>query len=66
MNQYACPKCHNENRLTVLVSVFAYLRQEGENLQTEVANGTHDWDDDSAAMCLACDWAGEVGNCVIP
>lgn len=51
----ACPACGSDEDLLVDITTLAYLSADG----TE-ATGGHDWDDDSACRCSACDHTGQV------
>lgn len=62
---YRCPKCENTEGLSVVVSAWAKLTQDGpDNFQTDadadgVPDHDHEWDEFSAARC-SCGWRGKV------
>ena len=54
----ACPTCGSDDDVQISVTVFARLHVEG----TEIVDGDHEWDDDSAAMCGQCRQTGLVAD----
>jgi hypothetical protein len=50
--RYRCPKCHRDDRLTVVVSAAAHLIQEEDgNFQTDLEDNDHTWDKNSPMWC---------------
>jgi hypothetical protein len=58
MAQYQCAVCKKTTRLTVVVQVQARLIQEGDNFQTDIDGGDHEWDESSLMTC-ACGHTGK-------
>ena len=51
-----CPKCHEDSRLAITISVEVLLTPHG----TVILDGDHDWTDASCCSCQACGWIGTV------
>ncbi len=61
MNQFdmACPKCGDEDHIDVAAVVWVRLTDDGTDLDAP-KDGSHEWDDNSEAQCVACDYSGKV------
>ena len=61
MSAWRCPNCASRD-LKVSVEMWARLIQEddGENFETEIEDGDHEWDSESAMVCLDCGHGGKV------
>ena len=54
-----CPDCRKSDQIDVAATIWVRLREDGTDV-TEAANGDHEWDKDSAAVCHSCGRAGMV------
>jgi hypothetical protein len=54
-----CPRCGASNEIDVAATVWVRLCHDGTDI-FEAYNSDHEWNDDSAAVCCACDYAGTV------
>jgi hypothetical protein len=54
-----CPKCHGEDSIDILASVWLRLMPDGTDADAS-ACGDHEWCDQSAASCDACGYQGHV------
>lgn len=52
-----CPRCGRDDCMEIAVTTFALLSEQGTD-----ASGDHDWDGDSTARCVACNWTGVVAE----
>lgn len=52
-----CPECKADDSLSVAALIWCDLSTDG----TE-PNGDHEWDDDAACRCNACNWSGTVAD----
>jgi len=48
---YQCPVCTKTTELTVVVEVQARLIQDGDNFQTDIDGGDHEWGESSLMIC---------------
>jgi len=55
----ACPQCGDDDQIDIGATVYVRLCIDGTDI-TEAANGDHEWDGDSSALCNACGYAGTV------
>lgn len=55
---YVCPKCKKGNRLRIAARVWVTLLPDG----TDNNDSDTEWDNESAAACLACNWTGLAGE----
>jgi hypothetical protein len=57
--RYRCPVCKRDDRLEVVVEVWATLIQRGEDeFETDTTtpqDASHEWNENSVMRCLACD-----------
>lgn len=60
-----CPRCGKDEHLDVTASVDVRLTPLGSDAELAF-DGSHQWDDNSVAACLHCDWSGLVGATRIP
>lgn len=60
---YKCPKCGDPHHIRISASIWVSLEQDPDpdtdNLETD-ADGGHEWDDESLALCTSCGWCGSV------
>jgi hypothetical protein len=54
-----CPRCGASDEIDIAATVHVRLCRDGTDIMA-ASNGDHEWDDDSAAVCCACDYAGKV------
>jgi len=54
-----CPRCGASDQIDVAATVFVRLCRDGTD-DTQAHSGDHTWDDNSPALCCACDYAGTV------
>jgi rubredoxin len=64
---WRCPNCGSTEHLEVAVTLWAKLEQTfeqayGNEFQTEVVEGDHEWDGTSAMTCEACGWRGVASD----
>lgn len=61
MNMFdmVCPKCGDSDHIDVLAKIWVRLTSDGTDAD-ESGIGDHEWDDDSEAMCFACNHSGTV------
>ena len=55
--QFDCPKCHNSDSFSIVVTQDAEVDAKGEVYDVR---GDVEWDADSEMMCLHCDHQGKV------
>jgi hypothetical protein len=56
-----CPNCGASDQIDVAATVWVRLSPDGTDT-TLAANGDHEWDNGSAAVCGACGHSGTVRN----
>jgi hypothetical protein len=56
-----CPKCGRDDKIDIAASVWIRLVSEGTDAD-QSHDGSHEWDDGSAAKCAACDYADKVAT----
>jgi hypothetical protein len=54
-----CPRCGSDDEIDVQASVWVRLCHDGTDI-FNAHSGDHEWSDNSAAVCCACDHAGTV------
>jgi hypothetical protein len=54
-----CPRCGADDHIDVAATVWVRLCPDGTDI-FNAHSGDHEWDDDSAAVCCACDYVGTV------
>ena len=54
-----CPECGREDEIDIAAIVWVRLCPDGTDA-TLAHNGDHEWGDDSAAYCNACDFQGQA------
>lgn len=54
-----CPHCGDDQRIDICASVWVRLCPDGTDTMA-AANGDHEWDSASAAVCHTCGFAGTV------
>lgn len=62
-NQFGmrCPKCGRTDSLDIAALVWVRLTPDGTDA-AQSHDGSHEWDDNSACLCNACQWIGKVRN----
>jgi hypothetical protein len=60
----ACPACGDDDQMDIGATVYVRLSVDGTDLMA-AANGDHEWDGDSTALCCACGHAGTVRDFTI-
>jgi hypothetical protein len=58
---FACPQCGQGDELDIAATVYVRLVADGTDADAS-HDGSHHWQDDSEAQCLACGWSGTVLN----
>ena len=58
---WVCPECSCDNRLSVIVQVFAKLTQSGDNFETELNDSEYTFNDNSYMRC-SCGFNGIAYN----
>lgn len=53
-----CPECHDDSHIEISALIWVELHVDG----TSEEGSDHEWDNDSAAKCTACDYGGNVGE----
>lgn len=56
-----CPRCRRDDRIDIEAKVLVRLTADGTDAY-QSADGSHEWDDQSACICRACDFVGKVIN----
>ncbi len=56
-----CPKCGDHECIDIAANVWVRLFPDGTDVH-EAANGDHEWDNDSIAICHSCRHAATVRN----
>lgn len=56
---FECPECKAPDEIDICAAVWVRVSQDGTDV-TAAANGDHEWNDDSRAVCGACGHAGSV------
>jgi hypothetical protein len=56
-----CPSCGSSDEIDIAATVWVRLCRDGTDVTT-AANGDHEWDNDSAAVCCGCGHSGLVRN----
>ena len=68
MTTYKCPQC-GSRELNVTVQCWAQLIQTGADddyvFETELDDGDHEWDSESAMTCRDCRRGGKVSDFTI-
>jgi hypothetical protein len=59
-----CPCCNRDNALDIQAIVWVRLTPNGTDAELP-DDGSHDWDNASAARCNACGWEGAAGDTLI-
>lgn len=60
-----CPNCGEDDKIDVVATVWVRLVTDGTDVEGPSC-GDHEWGDDSAAKCDACDHEGTVKDFKIP
>jgi len=55
----ACPKCRASDQIDVAATVWIRLCCDGSDV-TQAANGDHEWEQGSLAVCQACGYSATV------
>ena len=55
----ACPKCRASDQIDVAATVWIRLCRDGTDV-TQAANGDHEWEQGSLAVCQACGYSATV------
>jgi hypothetical protein len=65
-----CPGCGDGEQILVTALVWVRLSVDAageiETDSDNVPDHSHTWDESSAAMCLNCDWTGQIAACGLP
>ena len=56
-----CPKCGRDDQLDVAATLWVRLTEDGSDAD-ESRDGSHEWDDNSAMICAACNHSGTVAD----
>jgi hypothetical protein len=59
-----CPSCKYDNALDIQAIVWVRLTPNGTDADLP-EDGSHEWDNASAARCSACGWEGTAGDTLI-
>ncbi len=56
-----CPQCGEDHRLDVTATVSVRLTSDG-SASDEAQDSSHEWDENSPIVCVACGWSGIVAD----
>jgi len=56
-----CPECRETDRIDIAAIVWVRLCRDGTDILS-AANGDHEWDDGSPAVCHACGHCATVAR----
>jgi hypothetical protein len=58
---YQCPNCKRGDNIEIAATHWVGLVPDGTSTD-DVSDWSEEWDGTNAAMCRACEWAGNVGQ----
>jgi hypothetical protein len=60
-----CPQCNKDHKIDVAAKIWVRLVPDGTDVD-EAQDHDHEWDENSQAICRACDFQGTVADFTDP
>jgi hypothetical protein len=60
---FQCPECQSGEQIIIAATHWTQLVPDGTD-DSDIKDGSEEWDDNSAARCGACEWSGTVADLI--
>jgi hypothetical protein len=65
MSYFQCPRCEFSKAICIKITTWSHVDEEGSDPDwRRCPDHDHDWDEDSEACCVKCEWGGTVKDLI--